>query len=119
MGFHIHRSSIGEYALMGGIAVAKMRAKMFMPIGYFETVKPLSGSVKECHVDMLDMKINKLQTMIRCMLNKVITWNNWAFCTFQFLHKDIYGRGDINKRYAHVANVLGIADVSTHLTIIV
>ena len=63
--------------LMGGmIAVTKMRAKMFMPIGYFETVKPLSGSVRDCYVATLDMPTDKLQTFLRDMSKKVITWNH-------------------------------------------
>ena len=103
--------------MRGMIAVTEMRANMFMPIGYFKTVKPLSGSVRDCHVATLDITTEKLQTFLRGMLNKVITWNHWAVGEFQFLHKDIYGRGDINKRYANIAKVIGIADVITHLTI--
>ena len=53
------------FALMEGmISVTKMRAKMFMPIGYFETVKPLSRSVIDFHVDMLDMPTYNLQTFL-------------------------------------------------------
>ena len=35
------------------IAVSGMHAKMFIPIGYFKVVKPLSGSVRDCHVTKL------------------------------------------------------------------
>ena len=103
--------------MVGMIAVTKMRATMFMPIGYFEMVKTLSGSVIDFHVATLDMPTDKLQTFLCDMSKKVITWKHWAVGAFQFLHKDIYGRGDINKRYANVANVLSISDVSTRLTI--
>ena len=42
--------------LIGGtVVVTEICAKMFMPIGYFETVKPLSGSVIYFHVAMLDI----------------------------------------------------------------
>ena len=103
---------------MGGmIAVTNFFAKIFMPIGYFETVKPLSGSVRDCHVATLDLPTDKLQTFLRGMSKKVITWHHRAVGAFRFLHKDIYGRGDINKRYVNVANFLGIADVNTCLTI--
>ena len=88
-----------------------------MSIGYFETVKPLSGSVRDFHVAKLDIPTNKLKNFLCGMLKKVITWHHQAIDAFQFLHKDIYGRWDINKQYANVANVLGIADVSTRLTI--
>ena len=102
---------------MGGmLAVTEMRAKMFISIGYFETVKPLSGSVRYCHVSTLNMKTNKLQNFLRDMPKKNIAWHHQAIGAFQFLHKEIYGRGDINKRYANVTNLLGIADVSTRLT---
>ena len=104
--------------LMGGmIAVNEMRAKMFMLIGYFETVKPFSRSVRDFHVATLDMPIYKLQTFLHEISKKVITWHHWAVGIFQFLHKDIYGRGDINKRYANSANVLIIFDMSTRLKI--
>ena len=103
---------------MGGmIDVTEIRAKMFMPIGYFKTMKPLSGSVRDCHVAMLDMPTDKLQNFLRDMSKKVITWHHRAVGAFQFLHKYIYRRGYINKRYVNVVNVLGIADVSTNLTI--
>ena len=84
-----------------------------MPIGYFETVKPLSGSVRYCQVATLDMPTDKLQTFLYGMSEKVVTWHHQAVSAFLFLHKYIYGRGDINKRYANVEKVLGIADVST------
>ena len=104
--------------LMGGmIAVTKIRAKMFMPIGYFETVKPLSGSVRYFHVATLNMPTDKLQTFLRDISKKVITWHHRAVSAFQYLHKNIYGRGDINNQYVNVANVLGISDVSTRLRI--
>ena len=49
------------FALMEGIiSVTKMRAKMFMPIGYFDMVKPFYGSVRDFHVDTLDMPNDKL-----------------------------------------------------------
>ena len=104
--------------LMGVIIfVTEMRARMFIPVGYFETVKTLSGSVRDCHVATLDMPTNKLQTFFHDMSKKVITWHHWDVGAFRFIHKDIYGSGDINKRYVNVANILGIADVSTLLTI--
>ena len=90
---------------------------MFMLIGYFETVKPLFGSVRYFHVDTLDMPTDKLQTFLCEISNKFITWDHRAVDIFQFLHKYIYVRGDINKRYINSANVLIISDVSTHLTI--
>ena len=104
--------------LMGGmIAVTKMCANMFMPIGYFETVIPLSRIIRDFHVAPLDIPTDKLQTFLHGMSKKVITWYHRAVSAFQFLHKYIYGRGDINSRYVNVANVLGIADMSTRLTI--
>ena len=51
------------------------------------------------------------------MSKKVIKWYHWAVGAFKFLHTEIYGMGDINKWYADVADVLGISDVSTRLTI--
>ena len=90
---------------------------MFMLIGYFDTVKPLSGSVRDFHVATLDMPIDKLQNFLREISKKVITWHHRSVGIFQFLHKDIYGRVDINKRYANSANVLMISDMSTRLTI--
>ena len=90
---------------------------MFMLIGYFETVKPFSRSVRDFNVATLDMPTYKLQTFLREISKKVITWHHWAVGIFQFLHKDIYGRGDINKRYANSSNVLIISDVNTHLKI--
>ena len=90
---------------------------MFMLIEYFDTVKPLSGSVRYFHVATLDMPIDKLQTFLHEISKKVITWHHRSVGIFQSLHKDIYGRGDINKRYANSANVLIISDVSTRLTI--
>ena len=99
------------------VAVTEMCVKMFMLVVYFKTVKPLSGIVRYFHVDTLDMPINKLQTLLCGISKKIITWKHQAVGAFQFLHKDIYGRGDINKRYVNVANVLGIADVSTRLKI--
>ena len=104
--------------LMGGmLAVTKMSAKMFIPIGYFKTVKPLSRSIRYFHVAMLDMPTDKLQNFLCDTSNKFITWNHRDVGAFQFIHKDIYGRGDMNKRYSNVANVHCIADVSTRLTI--
>ena len=104
--------------LMGGmIDVTKMRAKMFTPIGYFKTVTPLSGSIVYFHVYTLDMPTNKLQNFLRGMSKKVIIWHHWAVSEFQFLHKDIYGRGDINKLSAKFSNVFGISDVGICLTI--
>ena len=42
---------MGITNLMGVmIAVTKIRAKMFMLIGYFEKVKPLSGSIRDCQI---------------------------------------------------------------------
>ena len=109
---------MGIAILMGGmVAVAKIRSKTFMPIGYFDTVKPLSGSIRDFHVATLDIPTDKLQNFLRGMLKNIITWNHRAFGASQFIHKYIYGRGDINKRYANVPNVLGIVDVSTILTI--
>ena len=103
---------------MGGmIAVIKMRDNIFMPIGYFETLKHLSGSFRDCRVDTLDMPTNKLQNVPCGMSKKVITWHHPAVGAFLFLQKDIYRRGDTNKPYANVANVLGIDDVSTLLEI--
>ena len=103
---------------MGGmIAVTKMRAKMFMPIGYFKTVKHLPGSVRDCHVAMLDMPNYKFQNFLCDMSKKVIKCHHQAVGAIQFIHKDIYGREYINKWYANVANVLGITDMSTRLTI--
>ena len=79
--------------LMGGnIAVTIMRANIFLSIGYFETIKPLSGSVRDCHVAMLDIPTDKLQTFLRDISKKVITWHHRDVGAFQFLHKDIYGR---------------------------
>ena len=63
------------------------------------------------------MPTNNLQNFLRDMSKKVITWHHQAVGAFQFLHKDIYRRGDTNKRYVTVANVLGIVDVSTSLPI--
>ena len=103
--------------MVGMIDVTEMCAKMFMPIGYFETVTPLSVSVRDSHIGMLDMPTDRLQTFLCFMSKKFITCNHWAVGLFQFLYKDIYGRGDINKRYVNVANFLGIADVNTCLTI--
>ena len=104
--------------LMGGmIAVTNFFAKIFMPIGYFETVKPLSGSVRDCRVATLDMPTDKLQTFLCDISNKVTTWHHRAVGAFQFLHKDIYGRLNINNWYANVSNVLVIYYVSTRLTI--
>ena len=88
-----------------------------MPIGYLETVNPFFGSARYFHVAMLDTPNDKLQTFLRGMSKKVITWQHWAVGAFKFLHKDIYGRGYINKRYANIANVLGIANMSTHIKI--
>ena len=60
--------------LMGGmIAVTKMSATMFMPIGYFEAVKPFSMSIRYFHVDTLDIPTDKLQTFLHGMSKKVIT----------------------------------------------
>ena len=59
------------------------------------------------------MPTDKLQTFLRGMSKKVVTWHHLAVGVFLFLYKDIYGRGDINKWYVNVANVLGISDVST------
>ena len=79
--------------LMGGnIAVTIMRANIFLSIGYFETIKPLSGSVRDCHVAMLDIPTDKLQKFLRNIPKKVITWHHRDVGAFQFLHKDIYGR---------------------------
>ena len=98
-------------------AITKIRAKMFMPMRYLEVVESLSGSVQYCHVSTLDMPTNKLQTFLRYMSNKVIKWHHQAVSEFQFIHKKIYGRRDIKKRYVNVAKILDIADVSTCLTI--
>ena len=99
--------------LMGGmIVVTKMRAKMFMQIEYFETVKPLSGIAGDCHVATLDIPTDELQNFLRGMLKKVFTWHYQAVGAFIFLHKEIYGEGYHN-RYANVANVLGIHEMST------
>ena len=69
--------------LMGGmIAVTEMRAKIFMPIGYFETVKPLSMSVRDFRVAKLDIPTDKLQNFIRDMSKKVITWHQRAVGAF-------------------------------------
>ena len=100
--------------LIGGmIAVSEMLSKMFMPIGYFKTVKPLSGSVQDYHVATLDIPTNKIQTLLRSMSKKVVAWHHWAVNSFLFIHKDIYVRVDINKLYFNVANVLSIANVIT------
>ena len=104
--------------LMGGmIAITKICAKKFMPIGYFNTVKPLSRSVRDFYVTTLDMPTNKLQTFLREILKKVVAWHHRAVGAFQFIGKYIYGRVYINKGYANVSNVIDIYDVSTHLTI--
>ena len=104
--------------LMGGmIAVIKMCAKMFIPVGYFDTVKSLSGSIRYFHVATLDMPNDNLQNFLCDMSKKFITWHHRAVGAFQFLHKGIYGRVDINKLYVNVANFLGIYNVSTRLTI--
>ena len=63
------------------------------------------------------MLTDKLQTYLREISNKVIEWHHQYVGAFQFIHKNIYGRGYINKRYVNVANFLVIADVSTRLTI--
>ena len=100
--------------LIGGmIAVSEMRSKMFIPIRYFKTVKSLPGSIQDGHVDTVDMTTNKLQNILRSMSKKVVTWHHWAVNSFLFVHKDIYGRVDINKLYFNVENVLSIDDVST------
>ena len=99
------------------IAVTKIWAKVFMSIGYFDTMKPLSGSVRDFRVATLDMTTDKLQNFLRGMSKKVITWRHWPVGEFKFLNKDIYGRVYINKRYVNVANVLGITNMSTCLTI--
>ena len=85
------------------IAITEMSANIFMPIGYSAMVKPLSGSVVDCHVAKLDMPNDKLQTFLRGMSNKVVTWHHWAVNSFLFLHKYIYGSVDINKRYENAA----------------
>ena len=47
--------------LMGGmIAITEMWAKMFMPIVYFDMVKPLYRRVRDFHVATLDMPTEKL-----------------------------------------------------------
>ena len=119
--FYDHASSplidMDIATLMGGtIAVTEMRVKMFMLIVYFKTVKTLSGSVRDCHVATLNMPTHKLQNFLCGMSKKVTTWNHRVIDAFQFLHKDIYARGDINKRYENVANVLRLSNVSTRLT---
>ena len=81
----------------GMIDVTKMLAKMFILIGYFDMVKPLSGSIRDYRVATLYIPTDKLQTFLRDMLKKVITWHHRAVGVFQYLHNDIYGRGDINK----------------------
>ena len=105
-------------ALMGGmIALTKMSTNMFMLIGYFETVKPLSGSIRDFHILMLDMPTDKLQTFLCDTSKKVITCHHRAVVAFQSLHKDLYGRRDINNQYDNVGNILGISHLSTRLTI--
>ena len=99
--------------MRGMIAVTGMCANIFIPLGQFKTVKTLSGSVGDCHVATLDMPTDKIQNFLRGMLKKVVPWHHQAVGAFLFIQKEICGRGYINKRYVSVANVLGIADVST------
>ena len=103
--------------IRGMIAVTKMSDNIFMRIGYFKTVKPLSGSIRYFHVAMLYMTTDKLQNFLLDMLKKFITWHHRDVRAFQFLHKDIYRRLDINKWYANLTKVIGIYDLSTRLTI--
>ena len=53
------------------------------------------------------MPTDKLQTLLR------FTWHHRSVGAFLFIHKYIYRRVNINKRYANVVNVLGVADVIT------
>ena len=53
------------------------------------------------------MPTDKLQTLLR------FTWHHRSVGEFLFIHKYIYRRVNINKRYANVVNVLGVADVIT------
>ena len=86
--------------IIGGvISITKIYSKMFMLIGYFDMVKLLSRSVQYCHAATLYMPTNKLQTFLLGMSKKFFTWHHQADDAFLFLHKNIYGRGYINKRY--------------------